>query len=101
MDHFVSLSDMERKVFSEESTLIFFYTPMCGTCNLARQFINILEKLESPPKIYEADINFFNGETVAKWQIESVPCLAIIKDGNIIDKLYAFESVTKIYEFII
>ncbi|MDG5787542.1 thioredoxin family protein [Evansella sp. AB-P1] len=82
-----------------QSCLVFFHTPMCGTCQLARSFLNVIEKVEGVPEIYELDLNYFVTKAV-EWEIESVPCLVHITVTNKTRKLYAFESVTNIFQFI-
>ncbi|MFA9556200.1 thioredoxin family protein [Evansella sp. AB-rgal1] len=83
---------------NDEPIILFMTTPMCGTCQLARNFLLVLEKVDNVPPIYEVDVNYFKSYANS-WEIESVPCLLYIL-GNSITKLYAFESVTKIYQFI-
>lgn len=83
----------------DKVSFIYFYTPMCGTCHLAKRFLQIVEKMDNVPTIYEADINYF--KVIAKeWEIESVPCFIAFRESKVVDKMYAFESVTKVYEFI-
>ncbi|UTR09676.1 thioredoxin family protein [Evansella sp. LMS18] len=71
---------------------------MCGTCQLAKQLLQVLEQTEGVPGIMEIDINYFK-EEAAKWEITSVPCLLYIENSELREKLYAFESVTKLYRF--
>ena len=89
-----------NEVLSEdELTFIYFYAPMCGTCHLAKQFLEIIEKMEAIPTIYEADANYFKRLT-KEWEITSVPSFVVTRGDKQLETLYAFESVTKLYEFI-
>lgn len=90
---------LTKQIIKEDQvSFIYFHTPMCGTCMLARQFLELIEKIEKVPSIYEADINYF--KLIAKeWEIKSVPSFVAFKGEKVIEKLYAFESVTKVYEF--
>ncbi|MCR6110708.1 thioredoxin family protein [Bacillus sp. A301a_S52] len=84
---------------TENITWIYLYTPLCGTCQLARTFIELAEKAYGKSFIYELDLNYFkNGAHL--WEIESVPCLVQVVEGKPIKKLYAFESVSTVFEFI-
>ncbi|WP_088035614.1 thioredoxin family protein [Evansella clarkii] len=83
---------------SREPLLVYAFTPMCGTCRLAKQLLVVLEQTEGVPAIIEIDINYFK-EEAAKWEITSVPCLLYIENSELRDKVYAFESVTKLYSF--
>gem|GEM_PF-1247320 len=78
---------------------LFFETPFCGTCQLAEQLLNLtfqaLDSRNAPTYMCRA------GEWkdyLSKWQIESVPCLMFVKNGRVLEKIYAFESVTKLYQ---
>lgn len=77
--------------------VIYLYTPMCGTCNLAEKLLSYVEGLVDT-KIEKYNINF-QRELAATYQIESVPCLLKI-NGEKVDKLYAFGDVTSIYQWL-
>ncbi|UCZ54837.1 thioredoxin family protein [Bacillus shivajii] len=87
------------KILKNDSHFIYFFTPICGTCHIAHQFLTIIEKLNTSPTIHMVDINYIK-VLAKKWQIESVPCLAYIRHGEMKKKLYKFESVTNVYQFI-
>lgn len=78
---------------------VYFYTPACGTCAIAKSYLNIIKEIPEMPYVAEKDINLVP-EAAEKWKIESVPCLILLKNDDMIDKLYAFESVTKVYNFL-
>lgn len=82
---------------SENYQLLYLYTPLCGTCNVAGRMLEIVEKLLPQFVWGKCDLNYFPDEAVA-WQIESVPCLVIFKGTTIVEKIYAFHSVTYLYE---
>lgn len=79
---------------------LFFKTPFCGTCQLAEQLLSItFQALDSRSvPTYECRAGEWK-EYLNKWHIESVPCLIFIKNESILEKIYAFESVTKLYQF--
>lgn len=89
----------EEELFEVNTGFIYFYTPMCGTCKLAHEFLRITEHVDQCPEILKMDLNFANHAAV-KWQIESVPCLVSIHNGQIQEKLYAFKSVPDVTTFI-
>ena len=47
--------------------------------------------------IGKADLNYVQ-DIAVDYEIESVPCLLITKDGVITDKIYAFQSVPDLLE---
>ncbi|MRH44700.1 thioredoxin [Aquibacillus halophilus] len=75
---------------------IFVHTPFCGTCQLARRMLNTIEHIWETDLFYEMNASLFP-EFMMKKEIKSVPCLIIIRNGVIQESIYAFESVTNIY----
>lgn len=75
----------------------YLYTPMCGTCQVASKMLEVVEELLPHVELGKANLNYV--ETLAvEQEIESVPCLLIAKDGQIQEKIYAFHSVTYLYD---
>ena len=86
------------KLFKEKlSGIVYFYTPMCGTCQVAGQMINVIEETLTDIKITKANLNFLP-EIAADLTIESVPCLLFISNGVVKEKIYAFHSVPFLYD---
>lgn len=75
----------------------YLYTPMCGTCTVASKMMEIITVMRPEVPIGKADLNYV--QTIAiDYEIESVPCLLIQKDGILMDKIYAFQSVPYLLE---
>lgn len=79
-----------------DHSLLYIYTPMCGTCQVASKMLHVCEQL------IDGDIPQINAnyapELMHLHQIESVPCLLIQKDGELTEKIYAFQSVPYLLE---
>lgn len=75
---------------------VFIYSPFCGTCHLAREMLDIIEKMREEDVFYEMNASLFP-DFMQEKQVSSVPCLLVWKDGKVEEKVYAFESVTKIF----
>ncbi|OZS76985.1 hypothetical protein CF394_13620 [Tetzosporium hominis] len=77
-------------------SLLYIYTPMCGTCQVASKMLSVCEQLidEEIPQI---NANYAP-ELMHEHQIESVPCLLIQKGEEPIEKIYAFQSVPYLLE---
>ncbi|MGG3563688.1 thioredoxin family protein [Neobacillus rhizosphaerae] len=71
--------------------LIYFYTPLCGTCQLASKMLQVVEELVDTP-MGKMNLNFYP-QLARDLAIESVPCLLIVRDGKVVEMLYAFHSV--------
>jgi len=74
-----------------ETGLVYFYTPLCGTCQVASRMLLVVENIV---KIEMGKMNLNYYPDVAKrFAIESVPCLLFVKQGTVVDTIYAFHSV--------
>jgi thioredoxin 1 len=94
----IEITDEQLKTIEKEDQLfLYLYTPLCGTCQLAKKMLTIVEEAMPSLHIYMKDLNY--APTFAeKWEIESVPCLLIFKHGKLVLKKYAFHSLEHIYE---
>lgn len=73
------------------SAFIYFYTPLCGTCQVAGRMLGIVEKV-TDGTFAKADLNYMP-DLAIDLKIESVPCLLVVQDGIPVEKVYAFRSV--------
>ncbi len=78
---------------------IYFYTPMCGTCQLASKMLEVVNETILTFHFNKCNLNYFPA-VASEYEIESVPCLTIFQDGKIVEKIYAFKSVTYIYNIV-
>lgn len=84
--------------FMRGTSLVFFYTPLCGTCKEAEKMLRVaLLSLSEDVTSYRCNINFAE-ETAMRWKIQSVPCLIIWKEGRMEKKIYAFHSSAYLFE---
>lgn len=81
----------------EGTGYLYFYTPMCGTCQVAGKMLNVIEQLLPQIPSGKADLNYLP-EMAEKFEIESVPCLIILDNGEVQEKIYAFHSVPYLLE---
>jgi thioredoxin 1 len=97
------LVEIDAKLLTDKTLVndvIYFYTPLCGTCKLAKRMLDIVETAIPELNIQSCNINTAS-EIAEKYSIESVPCLIVFKDGEIKEKIYAFQSVDYIYRLFI
>ena len=73
--------------------ILFVNSPMCGTCIVARKMLVGIEELLDRELFYELNA-LVNPTFMQQFQVESVPCLLIVKDGHVHEKIYAFRSMT-------
>ncbi|SDM74713.1 thioredoxin family protein [Bacillus sp. OK048] len=91
-----TLDEVSSLLKNHSSGLIYFYTPLCGTCQVASRMLHVIENLVTI-EIGKINLNFYQ-ELAKKFEIESVPCLVFIKEGEAVDMVYAFQSVPFLYE---
>jgi thioredoxin 1 len=82
----------ERKCEESDVVVFYLYTPMCGTCVVASKMMNVISVMKPDIPIGKADLNYIE-DLAIDYQIESVPCLLISKQGVLQEKIYAFRSV--------
>ena len=83
----------------ERVAAFYLYTPMCGTCAVASKMLAVTEQLLPDVAFGKGNINFME-EVARHYEVESVPCLLIAKNGEYVQKIYAFQSVTNLYEIL-
>ncbi|WLD92725.1 thioredoxin family protein [Alkalihalobacillus sp. AL-G] len=95
----ISQTDISKLQTSSKKSVVFFYTPLCGTCKLASQMLKITDEALGAESIelFECNLNL-HPEMAVQWEIESVPCLLFISGGKVREKLYSFRSVDYIFE---
>jgi len=76
---------------------LLFTTPLCGTCQLAKEMVRLcLESLPKKLPTYECRVTEWQ-PYVQKWKIQSVPCLVFEKNGQVLEMIYAIESVSNLF----
>lgn len=76
--------------------LLYVYTPMCGTCQVASKMLTVCEELIQQ-EIPQLNANYAP-ELMHDQQIESVPCLLLKQEDGNYSKIYAFHSVPNLLE---
>jgi thiol-disulfide isomerase/thioredoxin len=71
---------------------VFFYTPLCGTCQMAKKMVMVAEAMIEGAEVGMCNLNFMPAKA-SRYEIESVPCLIIVKEQEIQKKMYAFHSI--------
>ncbi|MFD1205184.1 MULTISPECIES: thioredoxin family protein [Sporosarcina] len=78
-------------------SVYYLYTPLCGTCAVASKMLEVISVMKPDLPIGKADMNYVQ-DLAVDYQIESVPCLLIQKNGKITHKIYAFQSIPYLLE---
>jgi thioredoxin 1 len=85
-------SNFSQKVLSSDKpVLIDFWAPWCGPCKM---LIPIIDELTAE---YEGKVRIFKVNTDAnmslssQYQITSIPCLILFKEGKMVQKIVGFK----------
>lgn len=92
-----SQKEFEQFMHNGGTGLMYFYTPICGTCQMASKMLEIVRQLYPELPIGKADLNYMP-EIAEALEIKSVPCLLLIRNGDICEKIFAFHSVPYLHE---
>lgn len=87
-------------MLTKEHFLLFIHTPFCGTCQLARKFLEKIESVHKQDIFYEMNGSVYP-EFLNENKIESVPCLLIKDKNEIKEKVYVFQSIQNIYSYLL
>jgi thioredoxin 1 len=91
-----TLEQVQDVVETEHTTFVYFYTTMCGTCQVASKMLRVVEELLPDMCIGMNNVNY-SEQLAYALEIESVPCLIVFQEGKVVEKMYAFRSVEHIY----
>jgi thioredoxin 1 len=76
----------------KETFALYLYTPICGTCKVGEKMLQVVYAMNPSLPLCKSDVNFLPG-LAQEWEVMSIPCLAIIKKGQLVKKVYALGSV--------
>ncbi|USB33587.1 thioredoxin family protein [Paenibacillus sp. YPG26] len=78
---------------------VFFYTALCGTCQLGERMLEIVQAADPSIQIGKININYAP-VLRERWRIASVPCLVLLEAGEPIQFEYAMQSVDHLYKLL-
>lgn len=93
------MQPITEEQLKENHYLLYIYTPFCGTCHLAKTMLNQIESVHQEAIFLEMNASMYP-EFMQEAQIESVPCLLIVDEHQIKEKIYAFQSIGNIYTYL-
>ena len=78
--------------------LVDFWAPWCGPCQMIGPMIaEIAEEFKDRIKVGKLNVDE-NPETAGKYEIISIPCLKIFKEGKIVDEIIGLQPKEAIIE---
>jgi thioredoxin 1 len=95
----IEWEEKQLNVQEKELMVLYLYTPMCGTCQVAKRMLSVVDELIPSLSMHSVNLNYFP-EEAKELGIESVPCLLVYEDGQEKERVYAFQSVGYLYELL-
>ncbi|WLR49372.1 thioredoxin family protein [Halobacillus litoralis] len=96
----IKTTEVKKLFNTPQRTLIFVHSPFCATCHLARQMLTTLEAVFNREVFMEMNASL-HPEWMQHYKIKSVPCLLVTSGGEVEEKIYAFHSVSYMYEKVV
>ncbi|WP_425250623.1 thioredoxin family protein [Halobacillus aidingensis] len=96
----IKTTEVKKFFESPQTTLTFVHSPFCATCHLARQMLTTLESVFDREVFKEMNASL-HPEWMQHFKIKSVPCLLVTRGGEVEEKIYAFHSVSYMYERVV
>lgn len=88
-------AEAENEIEKEAARILYVHTPMCGTCQLAKRMLTVVEAALG---VTMGIVNLnYAPQLAERLEIESVPCLLVVQKGSVLKQMYAFQSVDFIY----
>ncbi|MDQ0352800.1 thiol-disulfide isomerase/thioredoxin [Alkalibacillus filiformis] len=72
--------------------ILFVNSPFCGTCKVAKRMLTYIEETLEKESFFELNATLAP-DFMQHFNIKSVPCLIVFKEGEPVDRLYTFNSV--------
>jgi hypothetical protein len=89
-----------EELLTKDNAFVFIHSRFCGTCHVARGFLQKIEMTHQQDIFYEVNASFVP-DFLQNYQIESVPCLLIISNNEVKEKIYTFYSIANIYHYLL
>lgn len=89
------MQEITEDILEKENLLLFIHTPFCGTCHIARSFVDQIEQALNKELFYDMNASFYPS-FMEQEKIEQVPCLYIRVKGEVKEKIYTFHSIANI-----
>jgi len=85
-------SNFDREIINFSGTaLVDFWAPWCGPCTMLSPIIDEIEAEIKDLKVAKVNVDE-SSDLASKFNISSIPCVLIFKEGRLIDTLIGFRQ---------
>ncbi|MDR2427579.1 MAG: thioredoxin [Endomicrobium sp.] len=87
----INETNFEKEVLSSDKpVLVDFWAPWCGPCKMLSSVIEeIASEYNGKAKVFKVNTDE-NMSLSTKFQITSIPCLILFKNGEVLNKIVGF-----------
>lgn len=85
----IGSSEFDKEV-KDGVVIVDFYADWCGPCKmLAPVFMDLAQEMKDTAKFVKVDVDATQ-DIAARFQVASIPTVAILKDGKEVDRIIGF-----------
>lgn len=96
----VNGQEFEQEVMKAAAAVVDFSATWCGPCRMMAPVLEeISEKLGDRVRFYNVDVDEVP-ELAARYGIQSIPCLLVLKNGQAVDQFVGFRPGPQIAAWI-